>query len=297
MMRLKETLSMVSEFELVRDAEFEHLGWVRSALPHTLTFLGNEKFLPHLLANPLISGVITTAELLSKMPDHLGVMVTPHPLKTFYQLHNHLANHTDFYWQDFATQISALAKVHARAYVAEKNVRIGKGTVIEPGVTILEHSIIGENVIVRAGVTIGSQGFEFKRIEEKIVSIAHAGGVRIGNGVEIQANGALSRSVFGGFTELGEDTKLDNLVHIAHNVKVGKRCLIAACAMIAGSVTIGDDVWIGPGASLSSEICIGDRASITIGAVVTQNVAAGEKVTGNFAIEHSKYISFLKSIR
>ena len=113
----------------------------------------------------------------------------------------------------------------------------------------------------------------------------------------MQANSAISRSIFGGFTQLGEETKLDNLVHVAHNVTIGRRCFLAACAMIAGSVIVGDDVWIGPGASISSGITIGDGANVTIGAVVTRNVPAGAHVSGNFAIDHDKFIAFLRSIR
>jgi UDP-3-O-[3-hydroxymyristoyl] glucosamine N-acyltransferase len=115
--------------------------------------------------------------------------------------------------------------------------------------------------------------------------------------VELQANCCISKSVFGGFTEIGEDSKFDNMVHIAHNVKMGKRCFAAACAMIAGSVTIGDDVWIGPAAAITSEVDIGDKASITVGSVVSRNVAPGQKVTGNFAIDHDRFIEFIKSIR
>ncbi len=148
--------------------------------------------------------------------------------------------------------------------------RIGRRTVIEPHVTVLPHSIVDDDVILRAGCVIGMQGFEFKRLGGEILPVAHAGGVRLHDRVEVQANSVVDRSVFGGFTEVGEDSKIDNLVHIAHNVKIGKRSLLAANAMIAGSVVIGDDVWIGPSASISSEITIGDRAFVTLGSVVTR---------------------------
>ena len=67
--------------------------------------------------------------------------------------------------------------------------------------------------------------------------------------------------------------------------------------MVAGSTTIGDDVWIGPGASISSEIVIGNGASVTIGSVVVRDVAPGQKVTGNFAVDHKKFIAFMRKIR
>jgi len=282
---------------VIRNGEFQSLGLVTHDRPRLLVFLEHEQHLARLLENRHTACVVTTQDLAEKLPSRLAVAIADNPRKTFYEFHNDLVANTEFYWKSFATEISPGAHIHPRAFVAERNVRIGKGTVIEAGVTVLERSIIGDDVVLRAGCTVGSQGFEFKRIEGQILPVAHGGGVRLHDRVEIQANCALSRSVFGGFTELGEDTKLDNLIHVAHNVRIGKRCLLAASVMVAGSVIIGDDVWIGPGASISSEVAIGDGASITIGSVVTKDVPPGQRVTGNFAIAHDKFVAFLRSIR
>jgi UDP-3-O-[3-hydroxymyristoyl] glucosamine N-acyltransferase len=290
-------ICQITQIKVVKDNKFESLGGVHHRTANMLVFIESEKFLPALFENTLVSCVITNQNLLAKIPENYGIAISENPRKTFYHLHNYLANNTDFYWEDFPSEISPEAKIHPRAFIAEKNVRIGRETVIEANATVLERVIIGEDVILRSGCTIGSQGFEFKRIEGKILNVAHAGGVRLGDRVEVQANSAISRSIFGGFTELGEDTKLDNLVHVAHNVKIGKRCFLAACAMLAGSVSVGDDVWIGPGCSISSEITIGNSASITIGSVVTKSVEPGQHVSGNFAIDHQKFLSFIKSIR
>jgi len=261
------------------DSEFESLGTVLHNTPNMLVFVESRKFLSRVASNPCISSVITTRELASELPDTYGVAVSDNPRRDFFELHNHLATNTNFYWTDFPAQVSDEATIHAGAHIAGKNVRIGRGTIVEAGVTVLERVVIGEGAILRAGCTIGSQGFQFTRIGNEVLSVAHAGGVRVGDRVEIQANSAISRAIFGSFTEIGDDTKLDNLVHVAHNVRIGKRCLIAACAMIAGSTTIGDDVWIGPGASISNEITIGDRARVTIGSVVTRDVDPDQQVT------------------
>ncbi|MEJ5200484.1 MAG: UDP-3-O-(3-hydroxymyristoyl)glucosamine N-acyltransferase [Anaerolineae bacterium] len=295
-MHLSEASSIVP-LTVLRDAAFASLGFVTHRAEAMLVFLESERFLEGLLANANVSAVITTADLAERLPGHLGVALSDFPRRDFYHLHNYLAEQTTFYWEDFPTEIAADAVIGPHVYIAPQNVRIGHRVVIEPHVTVLPHTIIGDDVILRAGCVIGSQGFEFKRIGQTILAVAHAGGVRIGDRVEIQANSCVDRSIFGGFTEIGEDTKLDNLVHVAHNVKIGKRCLLAAHAMIAGSVTIGDDVWIGPSAAVSSEITIGDGASVTLGSVVTRNVAAGQRVTGNFAIDHDKFIAFLRTIR
>jgi UDP-3-O-[3-hydroxymyristoyl] glucosamine N-acyltransferase len=295
-MKLQE-ITKILPVEVKRDAEFGSVGLITYEKANMLVFIERDEFLDQLFGNPNVSCVITTKDLAAILPNKYGILISSNPRKSFYQLHNYLALKTSFYWKDFTSNISTDARIYPNAYIAPKNVRIGRGTIIEPGVRVLEHSIIGEDVILRAGCTIGSEGFEFKQIEGEVFKVTHAGGIRLSNRVEVQANCAISRSVFGEFTELGEDTKLDNLVHIAHNVKIGERCLLAACAMIAGSVTIGDDVWIGPGASISNGITIGNRAQVTIGSVVTKDVSQDQKVTGNFAIDHKKFLEFLKNIR
>ncbi len=296
-MNLSEIKNSFPSVEILRDALFESVGIITHTSPNMLVFLESDKFLPQFLKNPNISCVITTEQLARLLPQNYGIGISDNPRKAFFEYHNHLALKTDFYWKDFSSEISDEAIIHETAYIATKNIRIGRGTIIEPNVTVMERSIIGEDVILRAGCVIGSEGFEFKRINGKIVSVIHAGGVRLHDRVEVQANCTISRSVFAGFTDLGEDTKLDNLVHVAHDVRIGKRCFLPACVMIAGSVTIGDDVWIGPNASISNGINIGDRAHITLGAVVTKDVKADERVSGNFAIDHQKFLAFIKSIR
>jgi UDP-3-O-[3-hydroxymyristoyl] glucosamine N-acyltransferase len=294
-MKLSEVQNK-GNIELIRDGGFESLGFVTHNNPKQLVYIEDVKYLL-LLRNSNISSVITTEELVHSMPKGLGIGISKSPRKSFHEIHNYLAKDTDFYWKTFKTEIASNAKIHPTAYVAERNVRIGERCEIGPNVSILENSILEEDVIIRAGSVIGTEGFEFNRIDREIMPVIHAGGVLLHNRVEIQANCCVSKAVFGGFTEIGEDTKLDNLIHVAHNVIIGKRCLLAASAMVAGSATIGDDVWIGPSASISSEVEIGDGASITIGSVVTKNVAPGQRVTGNFAIDHDKFITFLKTIR
>jgi UDP-3-O-[3-hydroxymyristoyl] glucosamine N-acyltransferase len=249
------------------------------------------------LANPDVTCVIATPELSDQVPGELGLAVTAEPIKAFFELHDHLARNTDFYWKSFGNEIADDAIIHPTAFIASQNVRIGRRTMIGPHASILERTIIGDDVIIRAGCVISSEGFEFKRIDPEILPVAHAGGVRIGNRVELQANTCVCNTIFGDCTEIGEDTKIDQLVHVAHGCKIGRRCLIVAHAMIGGSVKIGDNVWIGPGAQISSGITIGDGAFITLGSVVTKDVPPGAHMTGNFAIDHDKFIAFLKAIR
>jgi UDP-3-O-[3-hydroxymyristoyl] glucosamine N-acyltransferase len=285
------------EIEIIKDGKFESLGFVTHNTPDQLVYIENIKYVPIMLRNSNISCVITTRELSSAIPKELGIGISINPRKLFYEIHNYLARDADFYWKPFKTEIARSAKIHPTAHIAETNVRIGERCEIGPRACILENSILENDVIIRAGSVIGTEGFEFNRIDKKVIPVIHVGGVVLHSRVEIQGNTVVDKAVFRGFTEIGEDTKVDNLVHIAHNVRIGKRCLIIALAMIGGSVTIGDDVWIGPSASIVPEIKIGDGASVSIGSVVTQDVAPRQRVTGNFAIDHEKFVAFLKSIR
>jgi UDP-3-O-[3-hydroxymyristoyl] glucosamine N-acyltransferase len=295
-MRLSEASSIVP-IAVLRDAAFTSLGFVTHRTDAMLVFMESERFLDGLFANPNVGAVIAAPVVADRIPAHLGVAISQAPRRDFYHLHNHLAAHTEFYWRDFPTEIAADAVVSPAAHIATQNVRIGHRTVIEPSATVLPHTIIGDDVILRAGCVVGAQGFQFMRFGETVLSVAHGGGVRLHDRVEVQANCALSRALFGGFTELGEDTKLDNLVYVGHHARIGRRCLVGAGAAITGSVSVGDDVWIGPHATIASEITIGDGAYVTLGSVVTRNVAPGQHVTGNFAIDHDKFIAFLKTIR
>ncbi len=119
-----------------------------------------------------------------------------------------------------------------------KNVTIGGDTTIYPNVVIKEESVIGSNVIIHAGVVIGSDGFGFVMNEGKHYKVPQVGRVVIEDDVEIGANVTIDRAAMGD-TVIGEGTKIDNLVMVAHNVKIGKRCILVAQSGIAGSTKLG----------------------------------------------------------
>jgi UDP-3-O-[3-hydroxymyristoyl] glucosamine N-acyltransferase len=296
MMRLSAARDATA-VKIVRDGKFNSLGFVTHKQVAMLAFIEDAKYLATMIAHGGITCVITAPQFVKDMPSDWGVAVAESPRRAFYEFHNWLARKTEFYWKTSPSEICRDAWIHSTACIADRDVSIGHRVTIEPHVVIQERVIIGDDVIVRAGTVIGSEGFEFARIDGAILPVAHAGGVLLHPRVEIQSNSCVDKAVFGGFTEIGEDSKIDNLVHIAHNVRIGRRCLLAACAMIAGSTTLGDDVWIGPGACISSEINVGDKASVTLGAIVTKHLVPGQRVSGNFAIDHDRFIAFLKTIR
>jgi UDP-3-O-[3-hydroxymyristoyl] glucosamine N-acyltransferase len=293
-MKLSE-LARKFNLKIIRDGAFGSLGILSNQKKKMLVFIENAKYIPA-LDKKYVSCVICTPEISEHIEREFALATTDSPRKSFFNIHNNLLE-SGFYPKLNETNISPTAKIDRTAYIAKENIHIGNNCVIEPNVTIFPNTWIGDNVVIRAGSIIGSEGFQFARIKKEIIPIHHAGGVWISDNVEIQSHCCVDKSVFGEYTSIGEDTKLDNLVHISHNVIIGKRCLIAACAMIAGSAKLGNDIWVGPAAIISSEVKIGNKASITIGAVVTKDVAPGQRVSGHFAIEHKRFIEFMKTIR
>lgn len=284
-------------FDVLRDAEFATLGLLSNQSSGSLVFLENEGWEEELaVATPNVACVLTTARRAAEVPSGIGLAVAEKPRQAFYELHNRLVA-AGFYWTPFATTIAGSAQVHPHAFVAERSVRIGERCIIEPNATILECTILEDDVIVRAGSVLGGEGFQVAALDGRLLPVRHGGGVRLERGVEIWNNSVVARAVFDGLTTVGEGTAIDNLVQIAHNVRLGRRNRLAAGAKIMGSVVSGDDVWFGPMCCVADGLRIGHRAHVTIGSVVTQDVPDGTRVTGNFAIDHRRFVTHLKSIR
>ena len=281
-----------------RAGPFERLGLVNASQPGTLTFLDEKKFAGQLVANPHISGVILAPALeevvKAQRPD-IATLPSEDPRWAYFSLHNHVAEQSR---DRRPSEISPDASIHPRAFVSETNVSIGPGTVIGPNVTILADVTIGRDCVVGPGSVIGADGFEFKRTSKGILPVVHDGEVIIGNAVRIGANCTVDKGFAGRPTTIGDATKLDNLVHVAHSAQVGKECLLTAGVLLAGSVKIGDRVWLSVNACIAPGLSIGDDSFVSIGAVVTRDVKEGEQVTGNFAVPHQQFLrAFRRSLR
>lgn len=164
--------------------------------------------------------------------------------------------------------------------VIESGCRIGKNVVIEPNVVIHKGTIIGDNSRIRSCTSIGSDGFGFERIGDDIVRFPHLGRVQIGQNVEVGACVAIARGTLSD-TIIHDQVKIDNLVHIAHNVIIHDGAFVIACAEVSGSVEIGKNAWIAPNACINQKLKIGDSALVGLGAVVTKNVENDSIVAGN----------------
>ena len=164
-------------------------------------------------------------------------------------------------------------------------VPIGDGSRLWPGVTIYSGAEIGERVFVHAGARIGCDGFGYVFRDGAHQKIPHVGRCIIGNDVEIGANTTIDRGSIDD-TVVGAGTKIDNLVHIAHNVRIGEKCLLMAQVGVAGSVTIGDGAILAGQAGISGHLSIGAGARLAAQAGVFGDIPAGETWSGYPARPH-----------
>jgi UDP-3-O-[3-hydroxymyristoyl] glucosamine N-acyltransferase len=165
-----------------------------------------------------------------------------------------------------------------------ENSKLGEHSRLDSNVVVYHNCSIGNNVIVQANSTIGSTGFGYSYIDGAHRLIPHNGGVIIEDFVEIGANCCVDRAKFGN-TVIGAGTKIDNLVQIAHNVVIGKCCLIVSQAGVAGSCKLGDGVVLGGQVGLADNIEIGDGTMIGAQSGVSSSVPAGQKLLWTPAIK------------
>ena len=192
--------------------------------------------------------------------------------------------------------------------------RIGQGTVIGPGsyigkrVSIGENCTLGPNVVIHHGselghrvniyanTTIGADGFGYRLVDGRHKKIRHIGKVVIEDDVDIGANSCVDRAKFGR-TVIGRGTKIDNLVHIAHNVTIGEHCLVAGQTGISGSTELGKYVVLGGQCGLSDHLKIGDAVMAGGQSGITKDIKAGMKIVGFPAREFHKYYRDLAQMR
>jgi UDP-3-O-[3-hydroxymyristoyl] glucosamine N-acyltransferase len=164
-------------------------------------------------------------------------------------------------------------------------VTVGKNTIIWSGTVIRERCHIGAFCILHPNSVIGADGFGFRPCPEKgLVKIPQIGNVILGNGVEVGANSCVDRGKFSS-TVLGDGCKIDNLVQIGHNSKLGKFCIMAGNSGLAGSVTLGNGVIIGGSASIKDHVSIGDGAIVGAGSGVAADIPPGKVMLGYPAVE------------
>jgi len=162
---------------------------------------------------------------------------------------------------------------------------VGERCVLHPHVVTYADTVVGSDVTLHAGARVGSDGFGYTWVEGEHRKMPQVGRAVIEDGVEIGANTTVDRGALGD-TVIGHGSKIDNLVQVAHNVRIGARSMLAALVGIAGSTRIGSGVWIGGRASAINHLDIGDGARVAFGSTVMRDVRAGDTVSGSPSRPH-----------
>lgn len=294
--KILNDLNISEEYKIFGNDEFDDLALIDHNVNFkTCTYIEKKEYIKKIKSNVCI--VITSPEIVELLSDKcVNICVTDKPSELYFKIHNYLCKNLN-QRNHFKTIIDSTANISPLASISDTNVKIGKNVIIEEFVSIKSNTIIGDNSIIRSGTVIGGEGFQFHNIDSRKELIKHVGGVIIGDYVEIQQNSCIDRAIYyWDNTCIGDQTKIDNLVHIAHGAKIGEKCMIVALSCVAGRVEIGDETWVGINSSIRNGLKIGKNVRINMGSVVTKNLDDFECVSGNFAVDHGIFIENLKKM-
>jgi len=264
---------------------------LESATPQQMGFLSNPRYQPQLLASK--AGCVIVAPQMKEPAVLRGAcIVTEQPYLYFAKLtqlwKRGLKQSTPATVHPSAV-VDALAVVHPSASigplcVVERGAHIGADTVLKSRVTVGEDCVVGDRCIVHSGVVIGADGFGFAPNGDGWEKIEQLGSVVIGNDVEIGANTCIDRGALQD-TVLEDGVKLDNLIQIGHNVRVGRHTAMAGCVGVAGSATIGAHCTVGGGAIILGHLTIGSHVNISAGTLVSKSILKPGHYTGIFPVD------------
>lgn len=289
--------SYFNDNQLLYDCDFEALGLSNSKPKmNFISFCDTTKYLNEINNNKDIVGIICKKEFVNYFKDRkLGMVVSNNPRREFFQLHNRLSHNYAYNFKMEKNIIGYGCKISKKATLSSNGIIIGDNVIIEDFVNIKGPCSIGDNCIIHSGVSIGGDGFEFKRYKDEVLDVVHCGSVNIGRNVNIWENTTIHRAVYPwDSTVIGDWSRIGAHTHIDHGTKIGDFVEICARGTISGRVIIGNYVFLGPSSTVSNRIVIGENAKILIGSVVTKNVGANQILSGNFAISHEKHMHMVR---
>jgi UDP-3-O-[3-hydroxymyristoyl] glucosamine N-acyltransferase len=302
-------------FELASDPEIKGVSAIEAAQPQTLSYIEGGKFAGHIATTSASALVLPLDPSLQAQATEQGIawVADAIPRKTFAQA-------IALFYQPFrlAPQIHPTAVIDPSAQlgqgvavgahvVIEAGVKIGNQVCIHPNVviypdvvigdrttlhancTIHERSQIGADCIIQSGAVIGAEGFGFVPVPEGWFKMQQSGYVVIEDQVEVGCNSTIDRPALD-TTRIGQGTKIDNLVHIAHGCQIGEHCVLAGQVGLAGAVTVGKRVIMAGQVGIVDHVKIGDGVIASAKAGVHHDIEAGAIVTGIPAISHKLFV-------
>lgn len=214
-----------------------------------------------------------------------GFIICDNPKEIFFSILNNFFPPEQYRSYISSSSVILSENIGTNVYIGHncfigKDVSIGNDVVIKNNVSIEGKVIIGNNTIIHSGVVIGSDGYGYYQNEEgKNIKVPHYGGVVIGQNVEIGANTCIDRGTLDN-TVIGDNVKISNLCHIAHNVEICDNCLITAGSVITGSTIIKENTYIAPGAIIRNQLIVGENSLVGMGAVVIKDIEDNKVVAG-----------------
>lgn len=224
--------------------------------------------------------VLLTSAVIAASRAGRATLVSESPRLDFARALSALEKLAGFVWSGSEPDVHPTAKIGSHVFLG-KGVRVGADTVIHHNVVIGDEVIIGERCVIKSCAVIGEEGFGFERDHNgHAVRLPHIGTVFIENDVEVGSLTTVCRGTLSD-TTLRRGCKIDDHVHIAHNIDVGQDAFVIACAEVSGGVKIGPRAWIAPNASIMNQVTVGADAVVGLGGVVVKSVPDGVTVIGN----------------
>lgn len=231
-----------------------------------LSYATSPKYCNSVISNPKITAVVldqkcyqSLCEIKPGYDESVSIIIVDKPEFVFYDIHEYLYKQQFYSKNNNKPIIGRNCNIHPTA-VVEDNVVIGDNVIIGANTVINSGVVIEEDVEIGCNSVIGGHGFQ--ALKDYPMIVHHIGGVLIHKGVYIGNLTTVSRSLFEGYTEVGEYSKIDDHVHFSHNCKCGKLCTLTAGTVLMGSVEIGDNVWISPSSLILNKKHIGDNSFI-----------------------------------
>ncbi len=301
--------SLFTKLTFESNIKIQNIRPLNKAKKFDLTFLDSTKY-QSIAKKTEASFCITTEKLEKYLPKTTKTILVKNVLYELALVLKKIYPDADADYPDFTLKLASKNKYKSVKFsnnvLIGKNVKIGKNSyigansIIEHDVVIGSNCVIGSNVIIKNSIlgnsvmiqdscNIGAKGFGFIPIKDKNFKFPHIGRVLIGNNVEIATGCTIDRGSVDD-TEIGNNTYLDNQVHMAHNVKIGSNCMIAGQVGFAGSSIIGNNVSIGGQAGISGHLTIGNNVKIGGGSGVVKNIPDNQIVMGYPAVPFKEFI-------
>lgn len=300
-MDVAEIESVFPDAQVVGDGEFKSIGSLLSDAPDLLSYAMNADYVKQASEKQNLAALfVRPQDVPDDVPDNLAravLVLCDEPQVSFFEFHDYVIMATDFYGESEPHDVALDAIIHPSAEIPDRDVVIGSGTHIDANVVIMPNTSIGKNTYIAPGTVVGMPGARLiKRADSTRFRALHAGGVRIGNNVFIGANSVIMKSVWSEPTTIEDGVYVGNLVNVGHNTYTGPGATLLPCSILCGRCRVEAGATVSLGAIVSNGVVVGENAEVTLGAVVTKDVASGGKVSGNFAVEHSRLIEHVKRL-